>query len=167
MEGIPEDILEQHRNRIIQNFYQAREDRRIATGNPLPGQNFQNARSKIKYETTEELLARFAEWRIKRENIPVGGGAMEGVVPTNPSPGSFVSTDNSGCRKFRANKMPEPTTSSTSSRPRPELRSPGLPSTTTLRLPRGWSSGTANKRCQPWWAASTTRRLACRPRRRY
>ncbi|KAL2211463.1 hypothetical protein CC79DRAFT_1363760 [Sarocladium strictum] len=89
MEGIPEDILEQHRNRIIQNFYQAREDRRIATGNPLPGQNFQNARSKIKYETTEELLARFAEWRIKRENIPVGGGAMEGVVPTNPSPGSF------------------------------------------------------------------------------
>ena len=90
MEGIPQDILEQHRNRIIQNFYQAQESRRIATGNPLPGQKLQSTRPKITYETAEELLARFAEWRVKRENVPVNGGAMEGVVPTNPSPGSFV-----------------------------------------------------------------------------
>lgn len=89
MEGIPQDILDQHRNRIIQNFYQAQEDRRIATGNPLPGQKLQNSRPKIKYETAEELLARFAEWKAKRQNAPANGGAMEGVVQTNPSPGSF------------------------------------------------------------------------------
>lgn len=93
MEGIPQDILDQHRNRIIQNFYQAQEDRRVATGNPLPGQKLQNSRPKMKFETAEELLARFAEWRIKRQNAPANGGAMEGVVPTNPSPGSFVSHD--------------------------------------------------------------------------
>lgn len=91
MEGMPTDILEQHRNRIIQNFYQAQEERRVATGNPLPGQQMQNSRKKIKYETAEELLARFADWRVNRHNAPASGGAMEGVVPTNPSPGSFVS----------------------------------------------------------------------------
>jgi hypothetical protein len=93
MEGIPQDILDQHRNRIIQNFYQAQEDRRIATGNPLPGQKLQNSRPKIKYETAEELLARFAEWKVKRHNAPANGGAMEGVVPTNPSPVNFVRRD--------------------------------------------------------------------------
>lgn len=65
MEGIPQEILEQHRNRIIQNFYQAQEDRRIATGNPLPGQG-RNSRKKIKYETPEELKTRLAEWRARK-----------------------------------------------------------------------------------------------------
>jgi hypothetical protein len=105
MEGIPQDILDQHRNRIIQNFYQAQEDRRIATGNPLPGQKLQNSRPKIKYETTEELLARFAEWRIKRQNAPANGGAMEGVVPTNPSPGSFVSWEVMNCSELELTRM--------------------------------------------------------------
>lgn len=67
MEGIPGDILEQHRNRIIQTFYQAQENRRIATGNPLPGQGTHPPRKKIKYETKEELLSRLAEWRAKKK----------------------------------------------------------------------------------------------------
>ncbi|PFH62171.1 hypothetical protein XA68_14840 [Ophiocordyceps unilateralis] len=67
MEGIPQEILDQHRNRIIQNFYQAQEDRRIATGNPLPGQGGQHKRKKIKMETEEELKLRVKEWRLKRK----------------------------------------------------------------------------------------------------
>ncbi|KAJ6781428.1 hypothetical protein PWT90_09982 [Aphanocladium album] len=67
MEGVPQDILEQHRTRIIQNFYQAQESRRLATGNPLPGQSLNNARKKIKYETAEELLRRLAEWRAHKK----------------------------------------------------------------------------------------------------
>lgn len=88
MEGIPQDVLDQHRNRIIQNFYQAQEDRRIATGNPPPGQS-KNPRKKIKIETREELLKRFAEFRLRKEAGPAASGsAMEGVVPTNPQSGS-------------------------------------------------------------------------------
>ncbi|ODA83188.1 hypothetical protein RJ55_01699 [Drechmeria coniospora] len=83
MEGIPADILEQHRNRIIQNFYQAQETRRIATGNPLPGQSSQVPRKKIQYETEAELLARFREWRVKRkaEREAMASGVVEGAVP--------------------------------------------------------------------------------------
>ena len=68
MEGIPADVLESHRNRLIQNFYQAQEDRRIATGNPLPGQA-KEPRKKIKIETADELKARLREWRAKRKEI--------------------------------------------------------------------------------------------------
>jgi hypothetical protein len=80
MEGVPAEVLESHRSRLIQNFYQAQEDRRLATGNPLPGQS-QNTRKKITIETAEELKARLAEWREKRKN----GGAMEDVVATTVS----------------------------------------------------------------------------------
>lgn len=72
MEGIPHEALEQHRSRIIQHFYQAQEDRRIATGNPVSGQPTQ--RKKIKIETEEELLKRLAEFRAnKKAGIPNGG----------------------------------------------------------------------------------------------
>ncbi len=68
MEGVPQEILEQHRTRIIQNFYQAQENRRLATGNPLPGQSRDAAaRNKIRYETPEELLRRLAEWRAHKK----------------------------------------------------------------------------------------------------
>ncbi|KAF4505736.1 hypothetical protein G6O67_007654 [Ophiocordyceps sinensis] len=88
MEGIPHEILDQHRNRIIQNFYQAQEDRRIATGNPLPGQTGQNTRKKIKMETKEELLTRLREWRAmkKTEKEAVAKGVQDGAVPGNAPP---------------------------------------------------------------------------------
>lgn len=81
MEGMPQDILEQHRNRIIQTFYQAQENRRLATGNPLPGQsNGAPARKKIRFESAEELLTRFAEWRaLKKAGALPPAGGMEGV----------------------------------------------------------------------------------------
>lgn len=87
MEGIPQEVLEQHRNRIIQNFYQAQEDRRAATGNPLPGsQAAGSPRKKIKYETAEELKARLAEWRKRREVERVAGES--GAAP--PAGGAYV-----------------------------------------------------------------------------
>ncbi|KAG6034230.1 hypothetical protein E4U41_006633 [Claviceps citrina] len=72
MEGIPQEALDQHRNRIIQNFYQAQEDRRIATGNPVSGQPTQ--RKKIKVETAEELLKRLADFRAKKKAGIANGG---------------------------------------------------------------------------------------------
>jgi hypothetical protein len=92
MEGIPQDVLEQHRNRIIQNFYQAQEDRRIATGNPTPGQGAKNPRKKVKTETADELKKRLAEHRANvaaQKQAGANGGATN--APTSSSPGSFVS----------------------------------------------------------------------------
>lgn len=80
MEGIPQEVLESHRSRLIQNFYQAQEDRRVATGNPLPGQA-KNQRKKIKIETAEELKRRLADWRAKRK----AGVPVEAAAPTEVS----------------------------------------------------------------------------------
>ncbi|KAI6784600.1 uncharacterized protein J7T54_006645 [Emericellopsis cladophorae] len=79
MEGIPTEVLESHRNRLIQNFYQAQEDRRIATGNPLPGQA-KEPRKKIKIETAEELKTRLREWRARRKEILANGGSLESMM---------------------------------------------------------------------------------------
>jgi hypothetical protein len=79
MEGIPTEVLESHRNRLIQNFYQAQEDRRIATGNPLPGQA-KEPRKKVKIETAEELKTRLREWRAKRKEILANGGSLESMM---------------------------------------------------------------------------------------
>ncbi|KAM0329465.1 hypothetical protein ACHAQA_004774 [Verticillium albo-atrum] len=95
MEGIPADILEQHRNRIIQNFYQAQEDRRVATGNPLPGQA-KPPKKKLKMETPEELKARLAEHKAKVAAAKAAGLPHPGIsvspaagAPSNASPGAF------------------------------------------------------------------------------
>lgn len=83
MEGIPQDILDQHRNRIIQNFYQNQEERRVATGNPPPGQGGQHAKKNIKIETKEELLSRLQEWRAMKaaERGAVKNVAEDGTAP--------------------------------------------------------------------------------------
>ncbi|KAL5611670.1 hypothetical protein BROUX41_000752 [Berkeleyomyces rouxiae] len=73
MEGIPQDILEQHKTRIVQNFYQAQEDRRIATGNPLPGDGKHPPRKKIKMETPEELKARLHQYVAQRKADKAAG----------------------------------------------------------------------------------------------
>ncbi len=110
MEGIPQEVLDSHRHRLIQNFYQAQEDRRLATGNPLPGQS-KNQRKKIKIETAEELKRRLAEWRARRQ----AGGPMEAVVPTEVCVWSFLRRKCRSQSAYRANIQlvgyPFPTTS--------------------------------------------------------
>ncbi|KAF7562472.1 hypothetical protein G7046_g1661 [Stylonectria norvegica] len=91
MEGIPQEILDQHRNRIIQNYYQAQEDRRIATGNPLPGQSKENSRKRLKIETPEELKQRLEAHRAQKKAAPTLTGA-EGVAPSSGSPAQYVSS---------------------------------------------------------------------------
>ncbi|POR39683.1 Uncharacterized protein TPAR_00129, partial [Tolypocladium paradoxum] len=91
MEGVPHDMIDQHRNRIIQTFYQAQEERRIATGNPLPGQTHQHSRKKIKIETKEELLARVRAWRAmkKAEREAAANGTATGAALANAVPGQY------------------------------------------------------------------------------
>lgn len=64
MEGIPDDILQAHNQRVMQQYYEAAAERRAKSGNPMPGEA--PKRKKIKYETAEELRARFTEWRARK-----------------------------------------------------------------------------------------------------
>ncbi|TLS29793.1 hypothetical protein PpBr36_01467 [Pyricularia pennisetigena] len=92
MEGVPEDMLAQHRTRIITNYYEAQEARRAATGNPPPGQSGgQGPAKKIKIETPEEIKKRLAEHKARRALGQTNGNS--GSDAPNPaqsaSPGSF------------------------------------------------------------------------------
>ncbi|KAI0183778.1 hypothetical protein EV127DRAFT_464832 [Xylaria flabelliformis] len=102
MEGIPEDIVQQHNQRIIQNYYQAQAERFAATGNPPPGQNDKRPAKKVKAETPDEIKKRLAEHRarIAAQKGGNGGGAThtpptglpDGHSPAqSASPGAFNS----------------------------------------------------------------------------
>ncbi|AEO68187.1 uncharacterized protein THITE_2117609 [Thermothielavioides terrestris NRRL 8126] len=80
MEGVPEDIVQQHNQRIIQNFYTAQAERQAATGNPPRGQSGgQGPAKKIKYETPEEIKKRLAEHRARV--AAQKAAAANGVAP--------------------------------------------------------------------------------------
>jgi hypothetical protein len=89
MEGIPEDILQQHNQRIIQNFYTAQAERHAATGNPPSGA--QGPTKKIKVETPEEIKKRLADHRARIAAQKAGGTGSAGATPADgQSPGQSV-----------------------------------------------------------------------------
>ncbi|KAK4132739.1 hypothetical protein BT67DRAFT_425092 [Trichocladium antarcticum] len=91
MEGVPEEIIQQHNQRIIQNFYTAQAERQAATGNPPRGlSGDQGPTKKIKYESPEELKKRLAEHRAR---VKAGGGIpapaaapVDGLSPAQGNP---------------------------------------------------------------------------------
>ncbi|KAI1383898.1 uncharacterized protein F4822DRAFT_54588 [Hypoxylon trugodes] len=97
MEGIPEDIVQQHNQRIIQNFYQAQAERYAATGNPPPGQSRKGPAKKLRIETADEIKKRLAEHRarIATQKSSINGGSathtpLEGL-PDRKSPAQSAS----------------------------------------------------------------------------
>lgn len=67
MMGIPEDLLEAHKQAIINEYYKVENERRMITGNPPPGQQSgQPAPKKRKLETAEDIQARKAEFKAKK-----------------------------------------------------------------------------------------------------
>ncbi|KAK7953678.1 hypothetical protein PG988_014372 [Apiospora saccharicola] len=101
MEGIPEDVVQQHNQRIIQNFYQAQADRYAATGNPPPGQGGKNPPKKLKVENPDDIKKRLAEHRARIAAQKAAGGAPTHTPPVgapdgqspaqSASPGTFNS----------------------------------------------------------------------------
>ncbi|CAP65959.1 uncharacterized protein PODANS_5_11510 [Podospora anserina S mat+] len=96
MEGVPEDIIQQHNQRIIQNFYTAQAERQAATGNPPRGlSGGQGPTKKIKIETPEEIKKRLAEHRAKvaaQKEAIANGTPLPVVAPANgPSPSQVAS----------------------------------------------------------------------------
>ncbi len=102
MEGIPEDIVQQHTQRVLTSFHQQEADRRAATGNPAPGAAAAGAQTKKpKFESPGELKQRLAEHKARMAEQQANGGSSGGGTPLgagqpqppamSQSPNTFVS----------------------------------------------------------------------------
>lgn len=92
MEGIPEDIVQSHNQRVIGQFAQAEAERRAATGNPGPGGSGGNGVKKPKFESPADLKKRLAEHKAKVAMEQGADGSSGDVTPigagfSNMSPG--------------------------------------------------------------------------------
>jgi len=113
MEGIPEDVVQAHNQRmllprishkktllillgIITGFYQAEAERRAATGNPGPGNNSNQvgAPKKPKFESPADIKKRLAEHKARKAEQAANGGSGDNTpladTPIANSPGAFV-----------------------------------------------------------------------------
>ena len=79
MEGIPEDIIQQHQQRVLRDYHQAEADRRAASGNPASGGADGNQVKKPKIETTQDLKARLAAHKAARAAQAAGGNSGSGT----------------------------------------------------------------------------------------
>ena len=95
MEGIPEEIVQSHNQRVLQQFAQAEADRRAASGNG-PADAAGGQAKKPKVESTSDLKKRLAEHKAKKaaEEIGVGNGTQSPAAAEEQvnSPTNFVST---------------------------------------------------------------------------
>lgn len=96
MEGVPEDIIQAHNQRVLTQFHQAEADRRAMTGNPPPGSAGGGGQSKKpKLEKPGDLKKRLAEHKAKLAEQASGGSSGDvtpvGAGQTMQGPGAFVS----------------------------------------------------------------------------
>ncbi|RAK99081.1 putative C2H2 finger domain protein [Aspergillus ibericus CBS 121593] len=129
MEGVPEDIIQAHHQRVVTQFQQAEAERQAVTGNPPPGTGVGGQPAKKpKLESVSDLKKRLAEHKAKKaesrtggssgEATPVGAGQMAGQMPVIPVGGQ---TPNVG--GFTAN-YPQPYGTAS---PYPQTASPVYP----------------------------------------
>lgn len=82
MEGIPEDIAETHKQRVIQQYYEDEANRRAATGNPPPGTVSGSKPKKARYESVEEMKKRLAEFKVRKARGELGGEVKPPALQT-------------------------------------------------------------------------------------
>lgn len=82
MEGIPEDVVAAHNQRVLSQIQQAEAERRAATGNPAPGGAGAGAGGpkRPKVESPAELKKRLAEHKAKMAE-QASGGSSGGATP--------------------------------------------------------------------------------------
>lgn len=98
MEGIPEDITQQHNQRVLTQYHQAEAERRAATGNGggSGGGAGSNQPKKPKFESPADLKKRLAEHKAKLAAEQANGGSSGGGTPlgagTNQGPAAVSRT---------------------------------------------------------------------------
>lgn len=102
MEGIPEDISETHKQRVLQQYYEAEAARRAATGNPGPGSQHGGDAKRVKSESKDDLKKRLAEHKARRAAIAAGevSGDVTPVATADQSPGPSHSPAPFVCQPF-------------------------------------------------------------------
>ena len=95
MEGVPEDVVQSHNQRVVQQFAQAEAERRAATGNPAPGASGAGGGpKKPKIESSSDLKKRLAEHKAKKAAEEAAGissgNNTPGIGDSSQSPGAFV-----------------------------------------------------------------------------
>ncbi|KAE8339830.1 hypothetical protein BDV24DRAFT_71010 [Aspergillus arachidicola] len=81
MEGVPEDIIQSHNQRVVTQFHQAEAERQAQTGNPPPGAGAGGQPAKRpKLENVSDLKKRLAEHKAKKAEAMTGGSSGD-VTP--------------------------------------------------------------------------------------
>ncbi|KAL2365989.1 hypothetical protein RJZ56_000993 [Blastomyces dermatitidis] len=87
MEGVPEDVLQAHNQRVLTQYQQAEAERRAVTGNPAPGVPGGGSQSKKpKFESPAELKKRLAEHKAKLAEQAAGSSSGD-VTPVGAGQG--------------------------------------------------------------------------------
>lgn len=83
MEGIPDEVLKSHQQRVATQFQQEELQRQADTGNPPAGSTASGQPAKKpKIEATSDLKKRLAEHKAKRAAQALGGASSGDVTPT-------------------------------------------------------------------------------------
>ncbi|CAG7923726.1 unnamed protein product [Penicillium olsonii] len=86
MEGIPDEVLKAHQQRVATQFQQEELERQAVTGNPPAGSTASGQPAKKpKVETTSDLKKRLAEHKAKRAAQALGGVSSGDVTPAGAS----------------------------------------------------------------------------------
>ncbi|RDW93524.1 putative C2H2 finger domain protein [Aspergillus mulundensis] len=79
MEGVPEDVIQSHNQRVIAQFQQSEAERQAITGNPPSGASTATGQpaKKPKVENISDLKKRLAEHKAKKAESRAGGSSGE------------------------------------------------------------------------------------------
>ncbi|KAE8348075.1 hypothetical protein BDV28DRAFT_115312 [Aspergillus coremiiformis] len=93
MEGVPNDIIQTHNQRVVTQFHQAEAERQAQTGNPPPGTGAGGQPAKKpRLENVSDLKKRLAEHKAKKAEVRTGESSGEatpvgaGQTPNSQSP---------------------------------------------------------------------------------
>lgn len=98
MEGVPDDVIKSHNQRVATQFQQAEAERQAATGNPPPGSGAGGQPAKKpKLENATSLKERLAQHRKKKAEEAAAGGSSGDATPVGagqsaPTPTTYVSS---------------------------------------------------------------------------
>jgi hypothetical protein len=95
MEGVPDDVVQSHNQRVIAQFQQAEAERQAVTGNPPSGAGSGGQPAKRpKLGDVSDLKKRLAEHKAKKAEIAAGGSSGEATpvgAGQTQAPAGYVS----------------------------------------------------------------------------
>lgn len=120
MEGIPEEIVIQHNQRVLTQFHQAEAERRANSGNAASGGANGGATKKPKTEEISDIKKRLAEHKAAKLAAERNGGGSSGSAtpvgagqaPPAPTQQSTYQAASSGFQQYQQPYAPPPSTTS-------------------------------------------------------